>query len=232
MKMNGISRKANENMLYFRAADTVRNYIIHSNLQVGDKLPSERQLSEQLGISRNSVREALRFLENQRLISVKAGVGSFVERKMTDDSTLLQFLKVNFTELLQVKAILELSVMKEFTEGATEEQMEELLALAAEMKEVAEKGEYPAKLDARFHKTLVSFSSNKTLRVMVSEILEELDSVWIQVRQDFAKMISTIPLHMEMVLCMQKRDYPAAKKLYDEICRIDIEILEENQFLS
>ena len=49
---------------YQLVIDHVRGEILHGNLKPGDRLPGERELAEQLGISRNSVREGLRILEN------------------------------------------------------------------------------------------------------------------------------------------------------------------------
>ena len=54
--------------LHRKIADAIIDYINTSGLKAGEKLPSERALSESLSISRNSLREALRVLENEGII--------------------------------------------------------------------------------------------------------------------------------------------------------------------
>ena len=64
--------------LYLKISDSIYNYIRMNNLQPGDKLPSERDMAAMLQTSRNSVREALRILEDRGLIYVKTGSGVFI----------------------------------------------------------------------------------------------------------------------------------------------------------
>lgn len=71
-------KKTRKEVLYVQVADAIIEYIKGQKLTVGDKLPSERILSESLQISRNSVREALRYLETQGIIRVHTGIGSFI----------------------------------------------------------------------------------------------------------------------------------------------------------
>ena len=70
-----------------REYEKVTNYIVEQirtrKLTIGSKLPSERTLAAQLGISRNSTREALRNLENMGIIECRQGSGSYVRCEMT-----------------------------------------------------------------------------------------------------------------------------------------------------
>ena len=56
----------------------VKDRIKAGDIKVGDKLPTERELSEMLNLSRNSVREALRTLDNMGLISCRQGSGNYL----------------------------------------------------------------------------------------------------------------------------------------------------------
>ena len=69
---------------YQLVIDHVRGEVLHGNLRPGDRLPGERELAEQLGISRNSVREGLRILENMGVTSSQHGAGHYIALK--DDS--------------------------------------------------------------------------------------------------------------------------------------------------
>ena len=65
--------------LYTQIADQIQDLIVARSLHPGDKLPSERELAEQLGISRTVVREAIRTLCVRGLVKVKPGCGTYVE---------------------------------------------------------------------------------------------------------------------------------------------------------
>ena len=73
-KFSSVSRNA----VWATAADQIKELIENGTLPAESKLPSERALCERLGISRVSLREALRVLENDGYVSVKAGRGTFV----------------------------------------------------------------------------------------------------------------------------------------------------------
>ena len=64
--------------LYARAVEVLRNMVLNGPYKPGDRLPSEAELTEQLGVSRTTLRVALGTLENQGLIRRRPGLGTFV----------------------------------------------------------------------------------------------------------------------------------------------------------
>ena len=72
-----------------RVADELRAYILHNELAPGDKLPPERVFLEQLGVSRSSLREAVRVLATLRLVEVRHGDGMYVGQGVDADSSAL-----------------------------------------------------------------------------------------------------------------------------------------------
>ncbi len=66
--------------LYEGAFEAIRQYVVREKLRPGDPLPSERQMQQQLGISRAPVREALRVLQSVGMIEARQGKGLFVKR--------------------------------------------------------------------------------------------------------------------------------------------------------
>ena len=67
-----------EQKVYENVLDMIRHYIKEAELQPGDKLPSERELADQLQVGRSSVREALRAIELLGLIETKRGEGTYL----------------------------------------------------------------------------------------------------------------------------------------------------------
>ena len=76
-------------------------YISKKGFSVGDKLPPERELAEQLGISRNSLREALKVLEAMDVVEIRHGSGIFLRKEDTqpDDGSSL-WLMIHKDEIL------------------------------------------------------------------------------------------------------------------------------------
>lgn len=90
--------------LYYQLANELRERIHTGELAAGTQLPSERDLSEQHGISRMTVRQAIAYLEREGLLIVKPGLGTFVaQQKLTYDA--LQLLGFTETVAPQDKAV-------------------------------------------------------------------------------------------------------------------------------
>ncbi len=85
--------------LYDQAIDSLLNLIQNERYQFGDKLPTEHQLSTELGISRTTLREAISYLERQGIVSRRHGIGTFVSVPAQ------QSLRGGLDELVSLKAL-------------------------------------------------------------------------------------------------------------------------------
>lgn len=104
----------------------IKTYIFESRLAPGNRLPSEKELSVQFGLSRTTVRDALRILESQGLITIKvgAGGGTFVAdpsaRPVTEIMTAMLRLKgMTPLELVEARVVVETSIVRFAAERAT-----------------------------------------------------------------------------------------------------------------
>src|ERR687887_1262919 len=70
--------------LYEKVVERLREFIDVQNLQAGDKLMSERELAERLGVSRTSVRQALTALKVMGLVEIRHGDGVYLQRAPSD----------------------------------------------------------------------------------------------------------------------------------------------------
>jgi DNA-binding FadR family transcriptional regulator len=161
--------------------DAIRAFILDNKLRAGDPLPPETDLARQLGVSRNSVREAVKALESLGILETRRGSGLFVQAFSFDPllenlSYGLLFDLRELAELLEIRRTLETGLI-----GATMREMPDtavatLGAVTAAMAELANRGENFADEDRRFHQVLFEPLGNQTL-------LKLLDVFWLTYRE-------------------------------------------------
>lgn len=95
-----------------QVAQRIKDYILEEKLKSGDKLPTETALAREMGVARSTVREAIKRLESQNILTVRHGAGSFVTDQpgLADDPLGLDFIedkeRLAF-DLLEVRNIIE-----------------------------------------------------------------------------------------------------------------------------
>lgn len=149
----------------------------------GAQLPSERELGEAFGVSRVSVREAIRALEAVGLVEVFHGRGCFVSRGPVDryPRTLVQWLRVHRSEvieLLKVRGALDALAAAEAATQGTEEQFDRLRKLSARFAKAAEQDPLPldelVESDLSLHMTIAEASHSGLLRELLANLNDQL----------------------------------------------------------
>ena len=105
----------------------IKQYIDKNNLRSGDRLPSQGELVELLGVSRSSIREAIKTLEAKDALEVVNGKGIFVKDGSSNSiSAQIEFGKEKeaILELLEVRRILEKEIIRLVIQNATEEELD------------------------------------------------------------------------------------------------------------
>ena len=152
---------------YQLVIDHVREEVLHGNLKPGDRLPGERELAEQLGVSRNSVREGLRILENMGVTSSQHGAGHYIslnfDEPMTETLSLIYTMKgMGRDDLTQFRYCLEREAMHLAVDYASEQQKIMIgKHLEALLSAETEKDRYEH--DMALHMTLIEASRNDYL---------------------------------------------------------------------
>jgi GntR family transcriptional regulator, transcriptional repressor for pyruvate dehydrogenase complex len=155
---------------------------IHSGaLRLGDRLPAERELAVRLGVSRNTVREALRALENAGLLTLKKGVagGAFVASRggdvvMTALSDLYRLGFIRTADLTEARLIIGREVARLACERRDEADMEALEQNVAHMQALALSEDLIARADTNleFHKLLAAATKNPVLVILTNALVE------------------------------------------------------------
>jgi DNA-binding FadR family transcriptional regulator len=154
--------------------DQIKVLIRDGSLTPGDRLPSERDLCQRFGVSRVTVREALRVLEATGLVEIKVGAhgGAFLTAPTTDRvgeglADLLSMSALTAGEVTEARKIVEIGALPLIVERATEEDIDALFKLVAEGQAAVEEGKYSMDISARFHIRLAECAHNSALAMLI-----------------------------------------------------------------
>lgn len=162
-------------------ADELRGLIVSGELSEGDSLGHEPDLVERFGVSRPSLREALRILEAEGLITVVRGVRGGVivhapDQRMTARTAalLLQARNVSLADVFEARSLLEpLAARAIAAARGRKAAVRELRLLVRDEEDAIEDPERFGVANAAFHQRLVSLAGNQTLSI-VAEMLNEI----------------------------------------------------------
>jgi DNA-binding FadR family transcriptional regulator len=162
-------------------ADELRGLIVSGQLSEGDSLGREPELVERFGVSRPSLREALRILEAEGLITVTRGVfGGVVvhepDRRMTARTAalVLQARNVSLADVFDARTLLEPVAVRVVAASRTRQSAAAVLRrLTAEQEKAIDDPEAFGHANARFHERLVALAGNQTLTI-VADMLNEI----------------------------------------------------------
>jgi DNA-binding FadR family transcriptional regulator len=144
--------------------------ILSGSLKPGDKLPTEIELAENLGVSRNSVREAIKMLSSFGVIKVKMGAGTFIAESMPGailDPLMLSlaFEQGTSKELVDLRFMIEIGAAEMAIDAASDEEIARLAAANEKLKEAADKNiedpQYLRDVDLNVHYTLFEITGNR-----------------------------------------------------------------------
>ena len=173
--------KSSENLtLAEKSAQDVLDYIREHNMEPGDKLPTEVELVELLGVGRNTVREALRLLMSRNIIVIRQGAGAFVSEKngVADDPfgfSMVEDRKKLTEDLLQIRTMIEPKIAALAAQNRSQEELERLeVALVGVENAMSEARGY-AEEDSLFHARIAECTHNMVMANLVPVISQGVE---------------------------------------------------------
>ncbi|WP_022879434.1 FadR/GntR family transcriptional regulator [Microbacterium sp. B19] len=185
--------------------DQVRERLREGTLRPGQKLPSEREFAVQLGVSRNTVREAVRMLEIAGLVSLKKGAsgGAFITSDNSDalaqgivDGLTLGTFTVG--ELMEARIALDTAIARHAAAEITPAEVEELRALVEVARGYATEAEWPDRLRSHlaFEERLGQIAGNPILRLLNAPLLELTSEVSLRIGPSVGEAIWVAREHL------------------------------------
>jgi GntR family transcriptional regulator, transcriptional repressor for pyruvate dehydrogenase complex len=207
-------------------ADRIRRLILDGTFPPGRPVPSERDLARRFGVSRGSVRDALRMLEIVGLLDMRHGQGTFprelsVDRLVTPLASVLTYRRDLQDELMDVRRMFEPAVARVAASRIRDEEVDELQrVLEAQRRKVAS-GQSAIVEDTAFHAALARATRNRVavqLMETLNDLLKESRKLTLKQR---GRPERSLQGHEAIVKAMRRRDAAAAERaMHDHINQI------------
>lgn len=186
-----------------KTADQIIEYLSNNNLNVGDKLPNEYNLAEELSVSRSTIREAIRSLTSRNILEVKRGVGTFVSEKKGVSEDPLGFSLVDDTlkltnDLFEIRYLIEPRMAELASIHASNEDIKSIKKLEKKIEDVVNNpGSEHFELDIKFHAVIAKASNNVAMNHLIPIINQ---SIWLYNSNSYTNK----KIKKEMIISHQK----------------------------
>jgi DNA-binding FadR family transcriptional regulator len=195
-------------------AQAIRRYI--QALEPGDRIGTEQSLAEEFGVSRPTIREALRQLSSVHLIQSTRGPGGgiFVARTANESmgrslsesiDTMLTTDAVSLAELLRARIVLEVPLAGLAAQYADDEAIAALEEILAETKACLGDHDAFVKWDAAFHRTLATAAGNELLLAIVSWAYDVLQPKMVSTLRDEVSETEILAQHRAILRAVKAR---------------------------
>ena len=201
--------------VYTKVAEQLQNHIINE-LNPGDMLPPERELVRMFGVSRSSIRDAIRRLETVGLLEPRQGVGTVVKDLSADavvapiTGMVLQKRKA-IHELLDVRMLIEPELTRRAALHATPEQIAEMRAILDRQEEKVVKGELATDEDTNFHYTIAQAADNSVLLKLAHVLMDSLRELRERSLEVGGRQPKSLAAHRKVLEAIQQGDADAAE---------------------
>ncbi|MGF7057608.1 FadR/GntR family transcriptional regulator [Brassicibacter mesophilus] len=160
--------------IYEQVIEQIQEMIMNGTLKKEDKLPSERDLAEMLGVSRTSIREAFRSLEIIGLIESRQGEGTYIKGDL--ESGIFEPLSVMFMlnkgksrDVLELRKVIEIEAARLAATRIESSQKDELIQIIEELKN-ADNEKDSAEIDKKFHYKIAELTGNYLILTLLNAI--------------------------------------------------------------
>lgn len=167
-----------------RVEQELERLILESRLGPGDRLPSERELAAQFGVSRTVVREAVRALAAKKLVDVNVGRGTVVRAPSAESAAesmklllMMQAGDAGVEKVSEVRHIIENEIAALAAARRTDDDLRSLAAILQEARQHLDAPEVYITSDVAFHAALARATQNELFLVILDSIVEVMIEV-------------------------------------------------------
>lgn len=194
------------------ALEQIQRMILSGAWREGQRLPSQRELAEQLRVSRASLREALSALESLGFLKIAPGRGVFVmseeERRATSGPERKIAGRYSLLDVFQVRYVLESLAVSLVAALITDDELSELGRIVKAMKDAAENRDLVSlsEMDLSFHSLIFRLCRNAMLQEMAERVRRERDESSHRAFADRSLMFPPVEEHERIIDALATRD--------------------------
>ena len=197
-------------------ADSIVSMIaVDKRFQPGQKLPNENELSEELGVSRTTLREAIRILAAGGVLEIKRGKGTFVKEDFADRSmeslTALTTAKVGVQDLYEMRLIFEPEAARYAALRATDMEMDRILKLGEEVEKRIRENRDRTRAEQEFHKAIARATHNEFMNRLMPIIYTAIDKGVAISEVKKAAQVDTVADHRMLMQFLKTRNGEGAR---------------------
>lgn len=207
-------------MIQKRLSDSVANEImsmiaVEKRFLPGDKLPNENDLSEELNISRTTLREAIRILVTNGILEIRRGKGTFVKEdidlSVTESFDTLADVKINAKDLYEMRLIFEPEAAYYATIRASDAELKRILEYGLQIEKKIKRNEDRTEVEQKFHQSIVKATHNEFMEKLMPVIYQAIDKGVILSKKKEIAIKDTINDHRMIMEFMKSRNPEGAK---------------------
>jgi DNA-binding FadR family transcriptional regulator len=199
-------------------AQDILNEITDRNLGAGAVLPPEREMLEQFGVARGTLRESLRFLELVGVLSIKPGpkggpvVNAANGRQLASTlAILLQLSRASFRTILEVRDVLEPSIARLAAERGPESTIAAISRSVDDMRGGLDDLDFFLAENNRFHELIAKAAGNELFELLIGSISSLLDGTALGVKYPVAQRRAVADEHEEIASAIAAHDLDRAE---------------------
>ncbi len=205
-----------------QVADQLEEMIENGTYAVGDKIPTEPELTEMFSVSRNTLREAIQSLTAAGILTVKQGDGTYVRSNNRFHAHMsMEYEQISLENILETRNALEVTIAHLAALRRSDEDLEELKLLLDRRQQMRNVKKENTKADIQFHLAIARASHNKILCKLYHSISSYLES---QIEDRQAKTALNTDqiddLHEQLYLAIRDSATEAARICAQNILKI------------
>ena len=197
-------------MLSQSVADSILSMItIEKRFSVGDKLPNEIELSEELNVSRTTLREAIRILVAYNILEIKRGKGTYVTEKVLEqpqDLEQLSTVKVNAKDLYEMRLIFEPEAAYLAAVRGTDAEIKRILDYGKRIENEIRNGKDRTKDEHSFHKAIAQATHNEFMNKLMPILYQAISKGVVLSIQSEKAINDTIGDHRMIMEFLEQRN--------------------------
>ncbi|MDD3213412.1 MAG: FadR/GntR family transcriptional regulator [Eubacteriales bacterium] len=197
-------------------AQHIKGMIIDRQLNEGEQLPTETELTANFNVSRSTIREAVKILIAENVVEIRHGRGTYIAKRtgITRDPLGLSFAdrKTLLPNLLEARRLMEPDIAALAAERRTTDNLRELFASIQGMELAHEKGEDYTAFDYRFHCTMAECTQNDVLNRVLPLICECINAGYMQTSRVKGSYERAVQWHQQIYEAILSQDPREAKE--------------------